>query len=223
MLPRPSPRDQAQAKARLEAMGIPTDLPREAVDQAWRASSRCTEHDVLSMEGFLSWGVPIRFLRDKLCPLGWSMDRKNLETVISPNGLVAIASARGNSHTGDPDRMPSTLTEKGPQTQLVVLNNQLSFDELHARRLRESEQPAIETWFLLHYYDAKDKEVRIELSRGMKFASYGSRRDHGVVSHFDPRILLDPIDVASGINEEQGQETAADDQIDISVTRRQVS
>jgi hypothetical protein len=221
MLPRPSSRDQAQAKAQLQAMGIPPDLPREAVDQAWRAASRCTEHDVVSMEGFLSWGVPIRFLRDKLCPLGWTVGRENLETVINPDESFALASARGNSHTGDPDRMPSTLTEKGPQTQLVVaVNSQLSFDDLRPGRPREAEQPAIATWFLLQYYDAKDEEIRIELSRGVKFRSSSSRRDHGVVSHFEPRIWLDPINVASGADA-QDRETAADEPIEVPVTRRQ--
>jgi len=223
MLPRPTPRDQAQAKAQLEVMGIPPEILREAVDQAWRTTARCTEHDVLSMEGFLAWGVPIRFLRDKLCPLGWSVDRTNLETVLSPNGLIALASARGNSHTGDPDRMPSTMTEKGPHTQTVIVNNQLSFDDLHVARVGEQELPGVETWFLLQYHDVKDDEIRMELSRGMRFTSSSKRRDHGVISHFEPRIYLDPINVANGADEEQAQEAAADEQIDIPVNRRQTS
>jgi hypothetical protein len=223
MLPRPAPRDPAQAKAQLQAMGIPPEILREAVDQAWRATARCTEHDVLSMEGFLAWGVPIRFLRDKLCPLGWSVDRTNLETVVSPNGLIALASARGNSHTGDPDRMPSTMTEKGPHTQTVIVNNQLSFDDLHTARGRDREQPAVETWFLLQYHDVKDEEIRMELSRGMRFTSSTSRRDHGVISHFEPRIYLDSINVANGAADAQGHEATADEQIDIPVNRRQTS
>ncbi len=117
--------------------------------------------------------------------------------------------------------MPATLTEKGPQTQLVVADNQLSFDDLDSGRQRGPEQPTIETWFLLQYYDANDKELRIELSRGMKFKSSVGRSDHGVVSHFEPRILLDPIDVANGVPDAQDQETAADEQIDIPVNRRQ--
>jgi len=224
MLPSPSPHDQAQAKAQLQAMGVSPEILREAVDQAWRTTARCTEHDVLSMEGFLAWGVPIRFLRDKLCPLGWAVERKTLETVVSPNGLVALASARGNSHTGDPDRMPSTLTEKGPQTHTVIVNNnQLSFDDLSNARAREDGLPSVETWFLLQYYDAKEQEIRIELSRGMKFTSSMSRRDHGVISHFEPRILLDPINVANGVTDEQNEEAAADEPIDIPVNRRETS
>lgn len=221
MLPRPSSHDQAQTKALLQAMGIPPDIPREAVDQAWRAWSRCTENDVLSMAGFLAWGVPMRFMRDKLRPLSWSVGReKNFETVVSPDHSFQVASAPGNSHTGDPYRMPSTRTEKGPQTQLVVaINNQLSFDDPQVGRPRETEQPAVQTWFLLHYYDAKDQEIRMELSRGMTFTSSPAKRGgHGVISHFEPRIILNSISVVNGTVEEQDH--APEEQIDIVVNRR---
>lgn len=220
-LPNPTPSTQARAQAQLESMGIPGEFLQAAADEAWRAASRCTDNDVQSMRGFLIWGVTIRFLRDRLCPLGWTIGRdKNFETVVSPDGRVAITAAAGDSHTGDPARMPATRTERGPQTKLVIAaNNQLTLED-ELRHVRGDDAPAeAETWFLLSYHDPIGEEIRIELSRGITFTASGGGK-HGIVSHFEPRILLDPLDVSDGAIEESEQDRAADEQIDVPVSRR---
>ena len=217
-LPKPSPITQVRAQAQLEAMGIPREFLQAAADEAWRAVSRCTENDVKSMRGFLAWGVTIRFLRDRLCPLGWSIGRdQNFETVISPDGTVAITAAAGNSNTGDPTRMPSTRTERGPQTKLVVAaNHQLSlYDELR-RKVGGAET---ETWFLLSYHDPIGEEIRLELSRGITFTP-ASNGNHGIVSQFEPRVLLEAIDVSDGAIEDSATYQPADEQIYVPVSRR---
>jgi hypothetical protein len=202
-------------------MGIPVDVPREAVEYAWREASRCTANDVSAMHGFMSWGLPMRPLRDRLCPLGWIVDRKDLETVVSPDRSFQIASARGNSHTGDPSRMPSTLTERGKKTRLVVKETyQCSIYDSMPGDPRPADQPRIATWFLLHHFDPIEEVIRMEISRGMEFRTVRGESDQGVISHFEPRILLDPIDVSKG-TDSQGQEAAPED-IDIPVTRREV-
>lgn len=216
LLPKSSPRTPAHAEAQLEAMGIPGEFLQAAADEAWRAASRCTENDVKSMRGFLVWGVTIRFLRDRLGPLGWTVGRdQNFETVISPDGTVAITAAAGNSNTGDPSRMPATRTERGPRTKLVVAaNHQLTlYDELR----RKAVATETETWFLLSYHDPVSEEIRLELSRGVTFTPAGNG-SHGVVSEFEPRILLAPIDVADGAIEDETDTN--DEQIDVPVSRR---
>ncbi len=213
--------EQAQAQVALQKMGIPLDVPREAIEYAWQFAARCTGNDVAAMQGFTSWGLPMRPLRDRLCPLGWSVSRKDLETVVSPDKSFQIASARGNSHTGDPERMPATLTEKGKRTRLAVKDNhQLSIYDSTPGTPSAAEQPRIATWFLLHYFDPVEELVRMEISQGMEFETVRDESDQGLISHFEPRILLEPLDVANGANS-QKQEAASEDQIDIPVTRRQ--
>ena len=197
-------------------MGIAPSIPRDAVDYAWRARASCTSNDVASMSGYLAWGLPIRFLRDKLCPLGWLIGREgNFEAVISPDGSKVITAAAGNSHTGDPFRMPATRTDKGPETKVhVEATRQLSLLDEEA-----SKPPRVETWFLLQYHDLRRAEIRSELSRGTAFQPINEEGDRGRVSQFSPRIYLEPIDLKHRLPLAHKQEIS-DEQIDIPVKRR---
>jgi hypothetical protein len=218
-LPEP---DYARSRAELEALGIPPGLPREAVDYARKDVATCTDNDVRAMRGFREYGLPMRFLRDELKPQGWKIGRKqNLEMVVSPNYSIAIISAAGDEHTGEPGEMPCTRTEKGPRTKDRIEQTQLS---LELPDLREPRNPipkpgAMQSWFLLYHRDRDKREIRIELSRGIGFTVLNNQTGHGLVSDFAPRLYIEPISLDA-----QAETTSAHEHehehIDIAVTRR---
>jgi hypothetical protein len=220
----PEPPDYAQSQARLEALGIPPTLPREAVDYARKEAAKCTGNDVLAMRGFLEYGLPMRFLRDSLKPQGWKIGRRqNLEMVVSPDYSLAIISSAGNPDTGNPSAMPCTRTEKGPRTEDRIKETQLAM-ELPGLIEPQASQPtpgAMQSWFLLYFRDEEKREIRVELSRGVGFTVLKHGTGHGIVSKFEPRIFLHPITLDAEadtttktefVHEEQGYE--------IEVTRR---
>lgn len=213
-----APLDPAQSKAELEALGIPAALPREAADYGRRIWARCTRHDVQAMRGFLAWGLPMRFLRDTLVPLGWTVDRPgNLETVVSPDASIVLATAAGDQYTGDPDNMPSTRTEKGPRTEHAIQRNQLTIPNFPKQ---EAAPAAVaQTWFLLSFYDKQRREIRIELSRGVGFTATPDRPHHGVVSKFEPRLYVEPIKLDAETAIEVDLDSV-EEPIEIDVTRR---
>jgi hypothetical protein len=229
LLPHERLGESARVSAQLEAMlgeGF-VGAPREAVRLGYELVVRCTENDVAAMAGFLAWGLPLRHLRDALSAQGWIADRTgNFETVKSADGKVAIASVRGDLNTGT-DKMPSTLTDKGPRTKKAVTVNrsQLSFDAGHmgaASNISPLRKDAV-TWFLLHFYDDAAHEIRLELAVPVDFmvtASDGSGEDSRVVAtHFESRLPLEPILLeVDGLDGENATEET--EEIDVPVRRR---
>jgi hypothetical protein len=230
VLPHESSGERARVKAQLEVLLGPDhiDAPREAVRTGYELVRKCTENDVAAMSGFLAWGLPLRHLRDALCPAGWQVDRTgNFETVRSPDGKVAITSARGDECTGT-DMMPSTATDKGPRTKKAVTVNraQLSFDP---KVIGTSSKVAllhkdVVTWFLLHHYDEEAQEIRLELAVPVEFVVTGpssSGEDERVVAtHFESRLPLESILLEiPEIGDDQEQDEAPEE-IDVPVSRR---
>lgn len=230
MLANPSPGSSAQTRARIEALlgADHVEVPRDAVRAAYEAVVRCTENDVAGMAGTLAWGLPLRYLRDELCPGpdGWRTDRTgNFETVVSPDKKFAITSARGDERTGT-DKMPATCTDKGPRTKKAVRINQdqLAFDpQVVGSPTVVPLRRDITTWFLLHHYDEHAGEVRLELSIPVKVVDITpglSGNDRVLVTEFDPdnRLILDPIVLVDPEpNDDRGDQA---DEIDVPVSRR---
>lgn len=230
MLPHELPGERARVKAQLEVLLGPdlVDAPRESVRTGYELVRKCTENDVAAMSGFLAWGLPLRHLRDALCPAGWQVDRTgNFETVRSPDGKMAITSARGDHRTGT-EGMPSTATDKGPRTKKAVSVNraQIAFDPQHmgsAANVAPLHKDAV-TWFLLHHYDEEAQEIRIELAIPVEFvvtATNGSGEGQRVVAtHFESRLALEPILLETGDFDAEGDQAEADEEIDVPVSRR---
>jgi len=227
VLPHQVPGESARVKAQLEVLLGPENVeaPREAVRLGYEVVRKCTENDVAAMAGFLAWGLPLRHLRDALCAVGWTVDRSgHFETVRSPDGEVAITSARGDEKTGT-DEMPSTATDKGPRTAKAVSINraQLAFDPkiIGASSKVAPLHKEVVTWFLLHHYDEDAQEIRLELAIPVEFiVSSGTGEDERVVAtHFESRLPLEPILLETpqvgGEDEEE-----AEDEIDVPVSRR---
>lgn len=231
MLPHEIAGESARVKAQLEILlgADLVDSPREAVRLGYEPVRKCTENDVAAMAGFLAWGMPLRHLRDALCAAGWKVDRSgNFETVRSPDGKVAITSARGDEKTGT-EQMPSTATDKGPRTRKAVSVNraQLSFDP---QIIGTSSTVAllhkdVVTWFLLHHYDEAAQEIRLELAIPVEFVvSSGAGDDERVVAtHFESRLPLEPILLETPEVGEDAEQDEADEEIDVPVSRRTTS
>lgn len=224
---RPSPilqRESLTTSASLERMGLAQDVLHEAVLVGHEEQGRCTENDVAAMSGFVGWGKPLRSLRDQLAPLGWTRRRDHgFESVVSPDGSWQIAYAAGNAATGRHDRMPATRLDKGPRTGLAVVENgQIRFPESASAHFAPPQNPSIETWFLLAFYDEVVEEIRSELSRPVRFAplSKGNKRGEksrrGYLDSFDPRLILDPVSLV----ESADVEDLHNEPIDIDVRRR---
>lgn len=231
MLPHESPGEHARVKAQLEILLGPEliDAPRESVRAGYELVRKCTENDVAGMSGYLAWGLPLRHLRDALCQAGWQVDRTgNFETVRSPDGKIAITSARGDEKTGTED-MPSTATDKGPRTRKAVTVNraQLSFD---AKIIGEASKVALlhkdlVTWFLLHHYDEDAQEIRLELAVPVEFvvtATTNSGDQRVIATHFESRLPLESILLETPEIGDEGQDEA-EEEIDVPVSRRKTS
>jgi hypothetical protein len=76
------------------------------------------------------------------------------------------------------------------------------------------------TWFLLHFYDEDADVLRVELSVPVEFVPRrtGKNPERGVVTKFDPRLILPPIPLGDNIEDEDEDE--GDDGINIDVSRR---
>lgn len=203
---------QAQIDARLHALHptLTRATLHEAIQYGFEHAGDCTGNDVGMMEGILAWGKPMRRLREKLLPQGWTRSKGHFETVISPDRTFQIASSVGNWATGLEHYMPQTGNEKGPLTAEAVIRNQpppaMLFDS-------ESEDH-IQTWVLLSFVDSGAHEIRIELS--LPTHASGKQRRF-VVDQFEPRIKLDPVSFGDQVDIEDEDE----EDIDIDLPRRQ--
>lgn len=232
MLPHESPGERARVKAQLEILLGPDhiDAPREAVRTGYELVLKCTENDVSGMAGYLAWGMPLRHLRDALGRAGWKVDRTgNFETIISPDGKIAITSVRGDEKTGT-DGMPSTATDKGPRTKKAVSVNraQLAFDP---KIIGEASKVAllhrdVVTWFLLHHYDEDAHEIRLELAVPVEFvvtATTDSGDQRVVATHFESRLPLESILLETPEIGDDQEKDEAEEEIDVPVNRRKTS
>lgn len=232
MLPHESPGERARVKAQLEALLGPAliDAPREAVRKGYEPVHDCTENDVAGMSGYLAWGLPLRYLRDRLCQAGWKVDRTgNFETIRSPDGKIAITSVRGDEKTGT-DGMPATATDKGPRTKKAVTVNraQIAFDSEHmgsAANVTPLHKDVV-TWFLLHHYDEAAQEIRLELAIPVEFvitATTNSGDQRVIATHFESRLPLEPIQFETAEIGEDQAEDEAEEEVDVRVNRRKTS
>jgi hypothetical protein len=203
----------AAAQTRLAAFGLSESVLRQAVQLAFERADDCVSTHPLSFRGTTAWAEIISQLRLLLAEGGWTVDRpSNLELVAHPENRIAVGVAAGTSQTGIDDGLsPRTRTPKGSATETFVdRNQQLSFavvDQDFAAVLGENPQRA--TWLLLHYYDATNNEIRIELSLPSEM------RGAAVVS-WEERLILEPLPW-DGSPVEYDDE---DEQVDVQVQRR---
>jgi len=181
--------------ARLAQLGLVESDLRDPVHQGMLVLAECTPNDPPLIPGITAWGRVVRTLREGLIPKGWARsDEGNYSLVINPHGTMAIATATGDEHTGDPFANAATKSSKGPRTQSAIeVNSQqlILFPDLEPLPTYDVGRA---TWILLQHFDNLRKEVRIELSLPI---SYGGR-----VDGWAERIILEalPFDTTTNIN-----------------------
>jgi hypothetical protein len=217
------PQPDPQVVTQLHEMGLASDDLREAARTGHDKGVRRTGNDVATGAGFDRWAEPLRYLGDiyvgqkgfkRLRPGGF-------EVLRSPDDTYEIAVVQGNYATGT-DRMPTSRIERGKLTGQAVHGNrhQMRLDE-KVVSLTGEKVPGLAgpvTWFLLHYFDERRNELRVELSVPVEFTTNSGDSERGMVTAFDPRLKLPPISLADEADIEDEDE--GDDDIEISVERR---
>ena len=151
---------------RLHELDVRESTLIEAVRYGLQFVRESTRHDPRTALGMLAWGKVTRGLRDRLIPLGWTMDNeRNYDISIHPSKGYAIAVSAGDKNTGNEDRSPTTSGEKGQCTKDAVLqNSQLQFSRVLPAEFPPKITDTLQTWILLYHIDPKDEQIRVELS-----------------------------------------------------------
>jgi hypothetical protein len=184
----------------LRQIGVDEQILQTALDAGDSAALRCTANHPKMMPGMYRFGETVASLGAQLWGQGWTReDYKGFATVLSPDGLIAIAVASGDDGTGDIHADVTTRSPKGIATIEAVSGNlSLPLDD---RYVADNERIAIRvdaaatdnsttTYFLLH--DRRGGIRYAELSRPM------SINKKGYAETWEPRIPitakpLDPV------------------------------
>jgi hypothetical protein len=211
--------EQADKASRLAALGLSETLLEEGMRYSWLEMDRCSGNDVRSAAGQTGYTKPMRYLREKLLPEGWSKGGPphGLESVIAPDHSFQIVTSSATSATGLEGQMPATKYPKGQRTaDTIVDHGQLALDVVFLATIPLEE---LKTLFWLYYVDGDKDEIRHELSVATHIAiKAGGKR--GRIDQFGSRIILDAISLNSAqIPEEETEDDFSDD-LDIQVPRR---
>lgn len=175
------------AEARLAELGPAGEVLRDSLRAGLAASALTDANHPPNYAGTVFWAETVRALRDALIPEGWRRDNSGgFATVVRPDGLLAIAVARGNESTGEPDPRisPTTQYARGPVTERAVSRNRvLPFEHLPPGYDEEPDATPT-TWLLLHHQ--REAKLHCELSCPISIAS-------GFVNTWSERIILTPI------------------------------
>lgn len=179
----------------LARLGLSVEIIHGAIGAAEDDASSCTNRDPAVLPGFLRYARTVRYLRDRLIPLGWFRhSNKNFETIVHPHYTHALAVASGNQDTGIAEGTPRTRGSRGPMTTELVDAHHF-VDELDLdipklgdeRRLLAAQQRA--TWFLLLWRNAH--AVRCELSLPAAVDS------NAPIKSWRARLILPPLTLPS--------------------------
>jgi hypothetical protein len=181
-----------KVNARLRQLGqeLTEQRLRSALENGISSSAHCTENHPPNYGGMTLWAESVRRLREDLIPDGWHRDNSyGFPTIVSPDWAIAIAVARGDENTGNPDpnACPSTQHKRGSVMRRAVdVNGMLPYDHLPPSQApSESGDGTVATWVLLHY--RKGEQLLYELSHPIAINS------SGFVEAWSERIILTPI------------------------------
>lgn len=175
-------------ESRLSRLGLSEAVLVEAIRLAHLHTARLTANHPRNYPGLVMYAEGIAALRTLLREEGWHRpDSSVYELVINADDTVGIAIASGDEGTGRENAHPFNKSPKGRYTvQAIEANRQADmFAELLPQVPTAS--PELETWVLLHHYDAKLRERRIELSRPSDIDAEGK------IIEWSERVILTPL------------------------------
>ena len=180
--------DPYSAEERLRSLGLRMEILIDVLRQGELQRRMASPLDPPCAPGFAGWSRKVRALREWLLPEWHQSDRDNFSTVISPDGMVAVAIATGDDDTGDPsdEARPHTKYARGPATvRAVSRNEQLEMfpETIPSDVLGE----ATATWFLLSQVEGDT--IYAELSRPLQLG------DDRRVGKWAERIIVGPIEL----------------------------
>lgn len=173
---------------RLAQMELTEEVLVEALRLAHVHAARLTENHPRIYPGLVMWAEVVASLRNLLRPMGWHRpDSSVYELVINGYDTLGIAVASGDEGTGVEAGHPSNKSPKGRYTLKAVDANRQA--DMFAEMLppQSAPPPELETWVLLHHFDPKRKERRIELSRPSDMDLDGK------IIEWSERIILTPL------------------------------
>jgi hypothetical protein len=231
--PRPNhPQPRADVTTELHGKGLSSDVLRDAALAGHVEAISCTANDVVTRQGYVRWGTPLRYLGDHYAAAGWTRERpKGFELLVHPDRTMAVGVAPGDHWTGielDPltgkPRMPHSRIDRGPMTAQIIVGNrdQMSFDAATHPAFAPGLLPGLTTWLLLHYWHEDpltgQDELRLELSVPVEF-SRNPHSDRGFITRFEPRLILPSIALGQ-VEDHLEDEDDGDETIDIEISRR---
>lgn len=174
------------------------ELLLSALEAGMADQARTTENHPATYRGSVMYGESTCRLRELGLPLGWIREStKNFETLVAPDGRMAIVVASGDEWTGTASvaRQPTTRHGKGLVTRRVVYRNrQAALEFVNSAEQTNAEVFAPDddgqdkyqlTWFLLHCL--VDGELRSELSHPTKIDEAGK------ITAWSERLILGRI------------------------------
>jgi hypothetical protein len=211
----------AQRRSRLAALGLSEELLLDSLRYAYLERDRCSGNDVAAAAGYAVWGKPLRYLRDKLLPLGWMRDGvPRLESVVSPDRRFRITSAAGDCFTGDSDHMPATDGLKGRRALEAIGDNGQGALDLAGESVEPI--PPMFTYYFIHRLDSVKERINSELSVPTNM-TIGRTAKKGRIDAFKDRLILSAIEFENDIFLDADIEEEFSEDLDIQVPRRSAS
>lgn len=209
--PQPSTLDSGpDAEARLNELGLSTDLLQECLEHGQYAGDETTPNHPRVSRGWYVWSETNRELRDALLPDGWTKDEENnIPRTVAPDGSHCIVAVSGEEGTGTREATPGTKNPRGTAGVATVQENRQL--ELFPDRFSEPDGGRMRTWFLL--YRRQEDTLFSELILPTEVD--GS----GCIVDYKRRIILPPVDLSPGGIDATGGDSSAE-QVDVPVEPR---
>ena len=204
-------------------LGLTPEILNEAIDFGEKYRALCTPNDPRIFQGTTAWARTHRGLREILIPLNWKKDDTGgFETVVNPDGSLAISVTTGGKGTGRyiPGTSPKLkhphgvlykeAVDRNRSAQLILFADMAAEAKAKADKLEASLKRS--TWILL--IRREGDVVFSELSLPLEFSGGGQVED------WKYRIILEPFDAEpiADIGDDSGEDEG--DVIDIPVNRR---
>lgn len=187
----------------LNNLGLKGEWLKEIGLRILAARRQTTPHDARTAAGSYAYFAGVKSLRDILRPHGWQPLFKDcLEFVTNGDSSVRLLVSSGDINTGNNDHSPKAKNKRGPKTKKFIDENfaQLSFwpDE-H----KKDSNANVSTWVLLHFFDEKKSEMRMELSLPIYFDDSKENIEDWTKRIILTKIKIDDIAINEPIEESQ--------------------